>query len=371
MTTIPPWLRTAWLTHLFWVANIAFWGAVFAAGLIVVKAFAPTLADPVWFIGCRAVPGFVISSGLRWLSKHADLQRRLGISQAGLMIGGPVAGGVLLTLMLAAAETIGSESSARLGLAARLVINTATLAIWSALYFGIQLVREGQLHELRAFEAESLASRNELKLLQAQISPHFLFNALNTILACKHDPDAIETVTHSLATYLRFLLRPSEALEPLGREIDALEEYLTIQSYRFGNRLSCRIDCESDIRRIPVLPMMIQPLVENALKYGATEGDTVLDVRIRAWRERDRLFVEVANTGRWAAPENAASTGTGLHALRRRLLIHGGPAATLTTGESDGWVRALLTIPLTEEYSEPSPATQEPATERNSVEPAR
>lgn len=353
---LPAWILTAGRNHLFWVAHVAFWGAVFGAGLIVVKALAPTLPDPVWFVGCRALPGFVISSLLRWLSKQDDLRRRLGISQAGLMVGGPVAGGVLLTLVLAAAETIGSDSSARLGLAARLVINTATLAIWSALYFGFQLVREGQRHELRTFEAESLASRNELKLLQAQISPHFLFNALNTILACKHDPDAIETVTHSLATYLRFLLRQSESLEPLGREIDALEEYLTIQSYRFGDRLSCRIDCDADIRRIPVLPMMVQPLVENALKYGSADGKN-LDVRIHAWREADRLFVEVANTGRWAAPGSAISTGTGLQALRRRLLIHGGPAATLTTGESDGWVRALLTIPLTAQYAAPSPAS--------------
>ena len=96
-----------------------------------------------------------------------------------------------------------------------------------------------------------------------------------------------------------------------------------------------------------------------------------LDVRIRAWREADRLFVEVANTGRWAAPDSDISTRTGLQALRRRLLIHGGPAATLTTGESDGWVRALLTIPLTEEYSDPNPATQEPAAGRKNTEPAR
>jgi drug/metabolite transporter (DMT)-like permease len=101
--TIPAWLSTARRTHLFWLANVAFWGAVFGAGLIVVKAFAPTLADPVSFVGCRALPGFVISSLLRWLSKHDDLRQRLGISQAGLMVGGPVAGGVLLTLILAAA----------------------------------------------------------------------------------------------------------------------------------------------------------------------------------------------------------------------------------------------------------------------------
>lgn len=336
----------------FWVAQLVFWGAAFAAGLIVAKAFAPGLVAPERFVGQRVAIGFCLSSLLHWLSQRDDIRSRLGISQAGLMIGGPVAGGVLMTLLMTAVDTLGNEPSFRLGLAARLVLNTVVMATWSALYFGIRLLREGQSNELRAFEAESLAYKNELKLLQSQISPHFLFNALNTILACKNDPQSIETVTHALGKYLRFLLRQAGTLEPLGTEMDALEEYLTIQSFRFGDRLACRIDCDADIRSIPVIPMMVQPLVENALKYGSATESHPLEVHVRAWRKADRLFVQVANTGGWQDGGTTSSTGTGLESLRRRLMLHGGPDATLTTRERDGWVYALLTIPLAAQYAE-------------------
>lgn len=337
----------------FWAAHACFWGAAFAAGMIVAKAFAPTLSQPALFVGARIATGFCFSALLRWLSRRDDVLCRLGISQVGLMIGGPLAGGALITLLLVAVDTVRNDPLMGLGLSARFVINTALLATWSALYFGMQLLREGQSNELRAFEAESLAYKNELQLLQSQISPHFLFNALNTILACKNDPDAIETVTHSLAKYLRFLLRSSDALEPLGKEIDAIEDYVTIQSFRFGDRLKCRIDCDTDIRRIPVLPVMIQPLVENALKYGTSAADRPLEVAIRAWREGASLFIEVANTGRWIDGGDDTTTGTGLRGLRRRLLLHAGPQATLATEEQDGWVRVLVTLPLAAAYAAP------------------
>lgn len=351
------------------MAHVAFWGAAFMAGVTVAKAFAPNLPAPDSFVGLRIGFGFCVSALLRWLSKRDGVRQRLGVSQAGLMIGGPVAGGVLITLVLIAADSFRDEPSVGLGLTARLVLNTAVLATWSAVYFGIQLLREGQSNELRAFEAESLAYQNELKLLQSQLSPHFLFNALNTILACKNDPEAIETVTHSLGNYLRFLLRQSDTLEPLGREIDSLEEYLTIQSFRFGDRLVCRIDCDADIRHIPVIPMLVQPLVENALKYGAAEADRPLHVHVRAWRENDRLLIEVANTGRWLPADDTVSTGTGLQTLRRRLQLHGGPAATLATREDDGWVRVLLTIPLAPQYAAPRRTPRPAAVEAGPGEP--
>ena len=336
---------------MFWIAHAAFWLAAFAAGMILIRAFKSTLENPAWVVGSRVACGFVASALLRWLSKHDEILRRLGISKAGLMIGGPLLGAVVITLLTAGVEPLGDEPFVRLGLAARFVLNGTALATWSAVYFGYQLLQERQSTDLRALEAESLAYRNELRHLQSQISPHFLFNSLNTILACKDDPEAIEDVTQALAKYLRFLLRPSGTLEPLGREIDALEEYLTIQSIRFGDQLVCRIDCDTDIRRIPVLPVMIQPLVENALKYGARADDQPLHIEVRAHRRGDRLFVEVANNGRWRAPDPAASSNTGLYTLRRRLLLQGGPDAQVTTSETNGWVRVVIQIPLASEYA--------------------
>ena len=351
----------------FWIAHASFWLVTFGAGMIVIRAFQPAHPEPAWFVGSRVVAGFLFTALLRWLAKSGPLRKRLGVSKVGLMVAGPLAGAALITLVLTPIDilrgvqpSIAAEGTARLGMA-RYVINLAALATWSAAYFGSQLVRDQQATEMRAFEAEALAACNELNHLQALISPHFLFNALNTIVACKNSPDDIEVITQSLAKYLRFLLRPASTLEPLGCEIDALEDYLTIQSVRFGDRLTCRIDCDTDTRRIPVLPAMIQPLVENALKYGSRGDDQPLEVTVQAHRERDKLFVEVANTGHWAAADAAASTKTGLHTLRRRLLIHGGPEATVTTTDEKGWVRVVVQIPLTREYAlePPEPARTE------------
>ena len=345
----------------FWTAQVAFWLAMFAAGMIVIRAFQPALSGSVWFVGSRVTAAFLFTAALRMAALRAAIPAHLGISKIGLMVGGPLVGAVVITLGFAASDALrgtipagaseARDAPIRLGLAARFVIDLTMLAIWSAAYFGLQLVRDQQSTELRAFEAEALAARNELKHLQAQISPHFLFNALNTILACKHSPDDIETITHSLAKYLRFLIRPVPTLEPLGREIDALEDYLTIQSFRFGDRLSCRIECDADIRKIPVLPTIIQPLVENALKHGRPAAGEPLEVTVSARRERDRLFVEVTNTGGWVPPDPTSSTGIGLHTLRRRLFLQGGPDATVSTFEEEGHVRVVIQIPLAPEYA--------------------
>ena len=354
----------------FWVAHACFWAATFAAAMIVIRAFKPALPDAAWFVGIRVIAAFLFTSLVRMAAKDTPLLERLGISKIGLMVGGPLAGSVLMTLAFVVYDLTGGGALMlqnpldgapdRLGIAARFVLNLVMLTTWSAAYFGSQLLRDQRAAELRAFEAEALAARNELNHLQAQISPHFLFNSLNTILACKHSPDDIEVITQSLAKYLRFLLRPVATLEPLGREIDALEDYLTIQSFRFGDRLSCRIDCDTDIRRIPVLPAMIQPLVENALKYGRQADGRPLQVAVRAHRDGDKLFIEVANTGHWVPADQAQSTNTGLHTLRRRLLIHGGPEATVTTSAHDGWVQVVIQIPLTAEYALPPAATAAP-----------
>jgi hypothetical protein len=356
--------------HTFWIAHACFWLTAFAGAMIVIRAFEPTLPDAAWFVGMRVGAACLITAAVRMAAKSTPLLERLGISKIGLTVGGPLAGAVVMTLASIVYGTLSGRSPLtidtsagapdRLGLAARFLLDVILLGTWSAAYFGSHLLRDQRAAELRAFEAEALAARNELNHLQAQISPHFLFNSLNTILACKHSPDDIEVITQSLAKYLRFILRPVAMLEPLGREIDALEDYLTIQSFRFGDRLSCRIDCDTDIRRIPVLPAMIQPLVENALKYGRQADDRPLEVTVRAHRDRDKLFVEVANTGHWVPADQAQSTNTGLHTLRRRLLIHGGPEATVTTSEHDGWVQVVIQIPLTAEYALPSAATTSP-----------
>ena len=177
------------------------------------------------------------------------------------------------------------------------------------------------------------------------MNPHFLFNALNSIVAASRDHDAVEKVTQDLADYLRFSLEPSQPLEPLSRELDALEKYLAIQQSRFGADLVCRISCEPETRSVAVPPMMIQPLLENAFHYGGQTSPMPLTVIVTASLCAGQLSVIVANSGSWVTPDPARSIGSGLQTLRKRLGLLLGPTATVEVVREEGWVKIVIRLP--------------------------
>jgi len=329
----------------FWTAQLAFWAAAYAVNLLLLAVF--DVADPPAFVFTEIALCFLATAALRGLSSRDTLLARAGLSTIGLIGGGTIVAIVLITVLLLAVRGLFSmPPCTQPELVARMAVTGTMIGNWSALFFGWQLLDERRSTEVRALRAESLALRNELERLQAQISPHFLFNALNTVMAHRTDPGAIDTVTQALANYLDFLLRPSAPLEPLARELDALEEYLTVQGMRFGDGLETRIDCDFEARRVAVPPLMVQPLVENAIKYGGRTSPKPLRVHVAARSDGDWLTVEVANTGRWMLAGEAESTGTGLVSLERRLQLLLGPQAALTHGEHDGWVRVAIRVPV-------------------------
>ena len=226
--------------------------------------------------------------------------------------------------------------------------------LWCGLYFGLEANDNQYLAEVetaenvsRAARAEAAARENELRHLEAQMNPHFLFNALNCIVAARHDPNAVERVTQDLADYLRFSLRESQPLEPLSRELDALEHYLGVQQSRFGAGLICRIDCEPDARSVPVPPMMLQPLLENAFHYGGQTSTRPLRVDVAAALADGWLTVSVVNTGAWVSPDSSRSPGSGIQTLRKRLGLLIGDEATVDVISGDGNVKVLIRIPDT------------------------
>jgi LytS/YehU family sensor histidine kinase len=225
--------------------------------------------------------------------------------------------------------------------------------LWCAIYFGLEAnetrrraEREAAENISRAAFAEAAARQNELRHLEARMNPHFLFNALNCIVAASHDHVAVERVTQDLADYLRFSLTPSRPLEPLSRELDALEKYLAIQQSRFGDDLVCRISCAPEARSVAVPPMMIQPLLENAFHYGAQTSPMPLTVSVTASVRDGALCMIVANSGSWVPPDPARSIGSGIQTLRKRLELLFGPAATADVCREEGWVRVVIRLPV-------------------------
>src|SRR5690606_4462911 len=178
--------------------------------------------------------------------------------------------------------------------------------------------------QMELAEAEAAAQTSELKALRAQINPHFLFNALGSILAESNNPANVRELTLALSEFLRFSLQQRGEFEPLKTELNALTNYLQVEKSRFGDKLEYRITASDEARATPVPRTLIQPLLENAIKYGQRSEVRPLRLTIDARVEDGFLLLRVMNTGRWVAPETNPSTKTGLANLRRRLqLLYG------------------------------------------------
>lgn len=208
--------------------------------------------------------------------------------------------------------------------------------------------RERDEHEerLRAQITEA-----ELRALRAQIQPHFLFNSLNTIAQlCIAAPEQAERMTTMLANIFRYVLTSTDdnaiALE---HEIRFINDYLAIEQMRFGERLEISIDIEPAAKRMLVPPLILQPLVENALRHGLAPkisgGNICLSAKCRD--EMVHLVVEDSGVGLSKAQVSGGNgTHVGLTNIRKRLHVHYGTVASLTlTDRAEGGVRATMILP--------------------------
>ena len=209
-----------------------------------------------------------------------------------------------------------------------------------ALAFGDQLSAQLQLSEL-AGSARAAASA-ELKALQAEIEPHFLFNCLNTIASfIRTDPDRARELILAFADYCRWTLaRPGEFIT-LAEELKHVQSYLALEQARFGPQLEVEIDATPDALAVRLPPFLVQPLVENAVKHGKTERPLRLVIRARI--RRGRLRVTVRDDGRGIAREaldrvleprvgEGDGAGLGLANVHQRLTAFYGEGVRLKSG---------------------------------------
>jgi signal transduction histidine kinase len=215
------------------------------------------------------------------------------------------------------------------------------------------LYAQRQANALRLSELERAALSAELKSLQAQIEPHFLYNTLaNTRYLARHAPDkAVEMLDHLIA-YLRNALPDMRtANSTLGRECELAGHYLALMEIRFGTRLATRIDCPAALREAPVPPMVLMSLVENAVQHGVEPkpGAVRIDVTARASGD-GRLAILVRDDGAGLQRASGAAllgSGVGLRNVRERLqALYGGSAAFELRQAADGATEAELLLPM-------------------------
>jgi LytS/YehU family sensor histidine kinase len=233
-----------------------------------------------------------------------------------------------------------------------LLLNFSLLAAWTALYYGINyfLLLEDQIR-LRE-RLESQASTAQLAMLRYQLNPHFLFNTLNSIstLVLLKQTERANAMLARLSSFLRYTLaNEPTANVTLAQEVETLKLYLEIEKMRFEDRLRPHFKIESETIGARLPSLLLQPLIENAIKYAVTPAENGADIWIRAAREGQAVRIEVADNGSGEGGEIAASpsTGVGLANIRDRLSqAYGGAHRFETRQNAKGGFSVILEIPF-------------------------
>lgn len=225
-----------------------------------------------------------------------------------------------------------------------LAIPNMVLGAW--LYLMIAGITYAVVASERAAHAEALASRSQLAALRAQLNPHFLFNALHTVVQLVPDqPQRAAEAAEQLAGLLRTTIEEDRDVVSVAEELAFVERYLAIEHLRFGARLVVHLDVSADARNAEVPAFALQTLVENAVRHGAAPNVTPTTVRISATLRDDALMASVSDTG---VGTNLADDhgGTGLQRLRDRLAALYDAGATLMLESTPGHgFTATLVIP--------------------------
>ncbi len=301
--------------------------------VVAIGAMFVTLGVAEWLTQVAVASALVTPATLAWLLATCSLRRWGGLwsqrwqGAAAVALGAACAMGAAWPLRWLGGEPPGSGIAAPVAGAAF----AAVFVYWLRTRARMQL------------PAQAAA---QLQELQARIRPHFLFNTLNTAIALvRSDPGRAEDVLEDLADLFRVALVDDGVPSTLGAEIEIARRYLEIEQLRFGDRLRVRwtLDPAADLARLP--PLLLQPLVENAVRHGIEPCEQGGDIHIRTTTQGDRAMIRVINTVHGAG--SVPGHGIGLGSMQRRLALMHDVQARFSAGvRKTGEFRVDIAVPL-------------------------
>jgi signal transduction histidine kinase len=355
--------------RLFWLLQLggwSSWAAMFYLSILV-WGTPPELYHV--YLPVIAALGMLITLGLRWVYR-ITWERSIGV-RAFALIGASYFAGVAWALSRSVIFfNLYPEQKAKLtenGLShfATYFDNSISavwvMLVWSALYFGIKYYLLNQQEKERYLRAISMAQEAQLKMLRYQLNPHFLFNTLNAIstLILDQDTRLANSMVMKLSRFLRYSLDNDPMQQvTVAEEIDSLQLYLDIEKVRFGDRLTLHFTITPDAERALMPSLLLQPLVENSIKYAVSQSIHGGSIAVSASIEDGSLQLQVADDGPGLDLRHGRlpkGGGVGLANTRERLAqVYGNRQSfRLTTTEPHG---LTITIRLPVSY-----ATQEAA----------
>ena len=228
------------------------------------------------------------------------------------------------------------------------------LTVWGVCYFAYHWFVRGRKEEVRNLRLEAANREGQLAALRAQLNPHFMFNALNGIRALiDEDPARAKQSITQLSSILRNAMSTvKRRTVPLGEELDVVKDYLALEQMRFEERLRTSFEVDQSLEREPVPPMLLQTLVENAVRHGIAKLTQGGEVVIGARRSGGGLVLSVKNTGTYV-PGLVSGSGIGLSGTRKRLEMIYGLSASILIENRDGNVVTEVQIPWTHHQERP------------------
>ncbi|MGY6563033.1 MAG: sensor histidine kinase [Luteibaculaceae bacterium] len=223
---------------------------------------------------------------------------------------------------------------------------TITMQVWTLLYFGYHFFDNYKREEIKNLELQTKSNEIELLNLRSQLNPHFMFNALNSIRAMvDENPDTARKAITQLSLLLRYsLVSGKYKTQALLEEIKLIENYLALEQLRFEDRLRFSLDVPTELHAVQVPPLMIQTLVENAVKHGIAKRKNGGFIELKAYTRGEFTIIEIKNSGTLNLQKNQYEneTGIGLENTKKRLRLLFGENAALEVKQLESEVVQAL-----------------------------
>lgn len=223
------------------------------------------------------------------------------------------------------------------------------LIIWNLIYFVYHYAEKSRLQQIEQFKLKNLVKELELKTIKSHINPHFIFNALNSIRALvDENPQRARTAITELSNILRSSMQ-AEKMEtvPLKKELDIVKDYLALEQMRFEERLKIELDIDEDTLEQQVPPMMLQTLVENAIKHGISKQMNGGFIKIISDFKSDHHELIVQNTGQLNGNGHINGVGFGVKSTQDRLnLLYQGKASFDIHNLNGNMVESKVVLPI-------------------------
>ncbi len=338
---------------LFWTLQVlgwSAWGASFYLGVMVWEE-APSSYN--WYVPLVSLIGLLLTLPLRWLYRYT--WNSSGLNRiASILLGSYLSGLAWRLCRLAIYDVFFDEPSKSdqilvdagpMDVVVHYLVDATQgfgpMVLWSGLYFGIKLYRLLEEERSRHLKSMAMAQEAQLKMLRYQLNPHFLFNTLNAIstLILDRDNQLANTMVTRLSRFLRYTLEndPMQKVT-LAEEVDALKLYLDIEQVRFAERLQLHWDIQPEAEDALLPSLLMQPLVENAIKYAIAQAINGGTIGISARVFGKDLLLVVADDGPGLDLRNGRApkgTGVGLANCRERLKEIYGSNQSFRLGRTD------------------------------------